>query len=37
MSELLKYLETVIDNRQETKVQHKMSDIIAIVFMATLC
>ena len=36
MEELLKYLSTVIDKRQEKKVQHKMSDIIAIVFFAML-
>jgi len=36
MEELIKYLETVIDLRQAKKVKHKMSDIIAIVFFATL-
>jgi predicted transposase YbfD/YdcC len=36
MSELLKYLSTVTDTRQEKKVLHKMSDIIALVFFATL-
>jgi len=36
MEELLKYLETVIDIRQEKKIRHKMSDIIAIVFFAML-
>jgi len=36
MKEILKYLETVTDNRQEKKVLHKMSDIIAIVFFALL-
>src|SRR5215510_7212974 len=36
MSELLKYLETVTDSRQEKEVLHKMSDIIALVFFATL-
>ena len=36
MSELLKYLNTVMDTRQEKKVLHKMSDIIGLVFFATL-
>ena len=36
MEKLLKYLETVEDNRQEKKVRHKMSDIIALVFFAML-
>jgi predicted transposase YbfD/YdcC len=36
MKELLKYLDNVIDLRQEKKVLHKMKDIIAIVFFATL-
>jgi len=36
MVETLKFLETAIDCRQEKKVLHKMSDVIAIVFMATL-
>ena len=36
MEILLKYLETVTDIRQEKKVWHKMSDIIALVFFATL-
>ena len=36
MRELLKYLDMVNDNRQEKKVQHKMGDIIALVFFATL-
>jgi len=36
MIETLKYLEMAIDIRQEKKVLHKMSDIIAIVFFATL-
>ena len=36
MEGLLKYLSTVIDKRQEKKVLHKMSDIIAIVFFAML-
>jgi predicted transposase YbfD/YdcC len=36
LEELLKYLELVRDKRQEKKVLHKMSDIIALVFFATL-
>jgi len=36
MEILLKYLETVTDVRQEKKVHHKMSDIIALVFFATV-
>jgi len=36
MRELLKYLNTVMDTRQEKKVLHKMSDIIALVFFAML-
>jgi len=36
MKSILKHLETIIDQRQEKKVRHKMSDIIAIVFFATL-
>lgn len=36
MQEIIKHLGTVIDNRQEKKVQHKMSDIILIVFFALL-
>jgi len=36
MKKLLNYLDKVIDNRQEKKVWHKMSDIIAIVFFAML-
>lgn len=36
MRNLLEYLGTVIDKRQERKVLHKMSDIIAIVFLAML-
>jgi len=36
MEKLLKYLKKVRDNRQEKKVQHKMSDIIALVFFAIL-
>ena len=36
MEHLLRYLKTVTDMRQERKVLHKMSDIIALVFFATL-
>jgi len=36
MMEVLNFLEMVIDCRQEKKVLHKMSDVIAIVFLATL-
>jgi predicted transposase YbfD/YdcC len=36
MKELLKYLSTVIDTRQERKVRHKMGDIIILVFFAAL-
>lgn len=36
MEILLKYLNMVMDNRQEKKVLHKMSDIIALVFLAML-
>lgn len=36
METALKYLTLVIDNRQEKKVLHKMSDIIALVFFAML-
>ena len=36
MAELLQFLEMVTDSRQEKKVLHKMSDIIALVFLATL-
>ncbi len=36
MEKILEYLENVIDVRQARKVRHKMSDIIAIVFMASL-
>jgi hypothetical protein len=36
MEEILKYLKIVTDNRQEKKVRHKMSDIIALVFLAML-
>jgi hypothetical protein len=34
MEKLLSYLTKVTDNRQEKKVRHKMSDIIALVFFA---
>ena len=36
MLELLGKLSTVEDRRQEKKVRHKMSDIIAIVLFASL-
>ena len=36
METILKYLSTVTDKRQERKVLHKMSDIIALVFFAML-
>ena len=36
MRNILKYLNAVIDKRQEKKVLHKMSDIIALVFFAML-
>jgi predicted transposase YbfD/YdcC len=36
MEGVLKYLELVTDKRQEKKVLHKMSDIIALVFFAML-
>ena len=36
MNELLKYLDTVIDHRQEKKVRHKIKDIVIIVFLAML-
>jgi len=36
MTEVLNFLEMVTDCRQEKKVLHKMSDVIAIVFLATL-
>ena len=36
MFELLQYLDTVVDRRQEKKVRHKMKDIIALVFFAML-
>ena len=36
MEELLMYTESVSDLRQKRKVRHKMSDIIALVFFASL-
>jgi len=36
MKNLLKYFDMVSDNRQEKKVQHKMTDIKALVFLAML-
>jgi len=36
MEDLLKYLKLVTDKRQEKKVQHKMGDIIALVFFASV-
>ena len=36
MEEILKYLSTVIDHRQERKVLHKIGDIIALVLFAML-
>lgn len=36
MHKTLKYLETVTDLRQQKKISHKMSDIIALVFFAML-
>jgi predicted transposase YbfD/YdcC len=36
LKEILKYLDTVIDSRQEKKVWHKMKDIILLVFFALL-
>ena len=36
MERIHKYLEEVVDLRQERKVKHKMSDIIMLVFMANL-
>lgn len=36
MQRILEKLSTVEDRRQEKKVQHKMSDIIAIVLFASL-
>lgn len=36
MEKLLAYLDSVIDRRQASKVRHKMGDIIALVFFASL-
>ena len=36
MEALLKYLEIVIEYRQEKKIRHKLSDIILLVFMSSL-
>lgn len=36
MEKLLAYLVSVIDRRQASKVRHKMGDIIALVFFASL-
>ena len=36
MEALLAYVSTVTDSRQEKKVQHKMMDIIMLVFFSTL-
>ena len=36
MWNILKYLEMIPDSRQEKKVRHKLSDIIALVFFAML-
>jgi predicted transposase YbfD/YdcC len=36
MKELLKHLEQVTDARQEKKVRHKMKDVIALVFFASV-
>ena len=36
MKELLKHLEMVTDKRQEKKVKHKMKDVIALVFFASV-
>ena len=36
MQRAIKYLEQVVDMRQKKKVKHKMMDIIALVFFATL-
>ena len=36
MNNLIQYLEMVMDLRQEKKVKHKMMDIIAIVFFASV-
>ena len=36
MNELLEWMEYIEDNRQQTKVRHKLKDIIVIVLFATL-
>lgn len=36
MQKTLRYLDEVVDIRQEKKMRHKMSDIIALVFFAML-
>ena len=36
MERIIKYLETITDSRQEKKVRHKLSDIVALVFFAML-
>ena len=36
MESIKKYLEEVVDLRQEKKVKHKMGDIIMLVFIANL-
>lgn len=36
MKEVMEYLGMVTDNRQASKVKHKMSEIIALVFLAML-
>ena len=36
MDELLKWMDYIEDSRQQTKVRHKLKDIIVIVLFATL-
>ena len=36
MNELLEWMEYIEDNRQQTKVRHKLKDIIVTVLFATL-
>lgn len=36
MDELLEWMDYIEDNRQQTKVRHKLKDIIVIVLFATL-
>ena len=36
MDKILLYLSTVIDMRQKKKIKHKMSEIIALVFLSML-